>query len=643
MKRIKKMQNININHLKDLDEINDIIKVYSQYIFEDINRRNDEIFTIKIPKDNDLKNFIDLKLTGGRFITLLILIKPFVKYNVTFTDKFLINFENIDTLNNYFDNIIEYFNYLNIDIRKDIEEIINDIRNIGNTINYHLGITISMKSLIDSEKRNKNFRDLMNFSLDEDKNHNIEEIISLTNRHTNEVMEILEKDEESCLNRFIKSHTGINKNQLGQVISFIGLKPSFYESVIPIPINTNFCIGYKNITDYFINSIGARKALITSKKQVRSAGYLSQKLSYLTIDEFINDEDDCNTKHYIPVKIENKEVLKHLKNRWYLDNIDGEECLNLIDENDKNLIGKELLIRSPLTCASEKGICKTCYGELQRFNKSDNLNIGLISTFLLTNPLTQKLLSSKHLLQAKVDKINWSEEILDNFIISMNNLIPKKSEKFELIIYKDDLIEAEYARDEGKLIFNRFFIKYNKKKDAIEIESPLNLMVHEDMNTEILDNLNKYFNEEDEYYHINIQENLIYPYTFSFITENNGLNSSLLQIKQLIETSKFIKDHSITEVYYQFINLLQESGIEIDYIHIEIILKQMMKIIGGRESFLNEDFPEYKLYNIQQAIFLNDNSVSKSLLFQEIGKQLLTDDYKTLQKDGKSILDILLK
>ena len=69
----------------------------------------------------------------------------------------------------------------------------------------------------------------------------------------------------------------------------------------------------------------------------------------------------------------------------------------------------------------------------------------------------------------------------------------------------------------------------------------------------------------------------------------------------------------------------------------------MMKILDGdRTLFLLDKFPEYDLYNIQKSIFLNDDSISKSLLFQEIGKQLLTDDYNTLEKEGESVLDNLL-
>ena len=69
-----------------------------------------------------------------------------------------------------------------------------------------------------------------------------------------------------------------------------------------------------------------------------------------------------------------------------------------------------------------------------------------------------------------------------------------------------------------------------------------------------------------------------------------------------------------------------------------------MKILNGdRSQFLEDEFPDYKLYNISQSIFSNSQSVSKSLMYQFILKQLMTDDYDSMNKQGYSVLDEFLK
>jgi len=619
-----------------------ILELYNELYFNISNRKE----RVELIINGEVIEVID----KGYLFSKLTLLSPFYKYENELPIKKLDKYDlkQSGDYNLYFDDIIEYFaKKCSIDIGEDIIYIINTLNELGRLTNYNKGVSVSLKSYIDAYKRNPRLREITFFKLDRNENISIEEVIELTHQLKHETIEILKKDTECNLNPYIQSKAGLNDNQFGQVFCYIGHKPGFYEDVIPYPINTNFCRGYNDITEYLINCIGARKSLITAKTQVKNSGYLTQKLSFLTVDEkFSKTEHDCGSVFYLPVKIKNEKFLSKLSGRWFYD--EEVNQLNLIDETRFDLVGKEILIRSPITCASEDGICEVCYGELHKINKislpdTPELNIGIIATLILTNQITQKLLSTKHLLQAAVDKIEWDEIFLDYFAININNITHKEFKKFKLIIFKEDLIDAEYMRDEDKLIFNKFYIQYGKE-DPIEFESPINLQVHPDLNKELMENLNNY-DHELEKYSITITGDSEYDFLFTFITENNGLSRKLVLIKELIETNRYIKDESVEKIYERFIDLVEDSGITIQYIHLEIILRSMMVLTNGktRADFRDEDADvEIELNNVKQSIFYNSNSISKSLMFEMVNKQLLTDELNTFNKDGSSILDPLL-
>lgn len=358
------------------EEYETIKEELKQEIINDINTRQDLVNVI-ISGD-------EYELTKGNLLTLLILAKPFNVFNEEFTEDFLIDVSNVNEYETYLDHLIQYFLYQkDLKINPVIIDILDELVEISGSINYNYGSTISLKSIIDLSKRNERFREIINMKINPEDNIPADKIMELTNNNLKEMIKIIEEDEEgNILQNYLNSDAGINTKQLGQVLSYIALKPDFNENIIPIPINTSFARGLTNVTEYFINAIGARKALITSHHQVRKSGYLTRKLSLLTIDQFINDTKDCGSNFPLELEIKDKTTLKQLNGRFYYDDNDN---LCSISENDTDLIGKTLRIRTPITCACQDGICETCYGKLSKINKE--MNIGIIGTLLLTNPL----------------------------------------------------------------------------------------------------------------------------------------------------------------------------------------------------------------------------------------------------------------
>lgn len=616
-------QEINFNEVILSEEYEDVKNFLKVDIFNNIEGRND-LVTVNF-SDEDI-----YEITKGNLLTYLILAIPFNAYQEEFDPEFLVDASNVNEYNSYFDNIIEYFVEKG-DIHKHISRIIDEFALFSGKINVKYGSTVSLKTFCDLAERNPRFNELLNYKIDENANIGFDEMIKDINDKMDEMLDIIRTDEDNNVRDYLLAGAGINENQLKQVILCIGPKPDLFENIIPYPINTSFVRGL-NVRDFIINSIGGRKSLITSHFKVRDAGYLTRKLGILNMDLTVSDEDDCGTLHPIEVTIENKGFLKRLKDRWFL-NENG--MLELITLDREDLIGQTILLRTPITCGCTDGVCKTCYGELYRINQE--MNVGVISVLLLTNPLTQRLLSSKHLLQAVASKIDWGKTFDDNFNVN-RNLVLLKDTNTKLYIEKDNVDTDEETDNMILRTFEIIDINDGRRK---KITVPIDLILAESIKDNLEMNEDK---EDNNYYCINLKDFDENEPIFQYVMENNGLSAPLIAIKDLIEKNDYIKSHDITESTNYFMELIDTASLNINYIHIELILRQMFVLKKGldRESFLEEEFPEYNLYRITDGI-LHSDSLSKGLLFEQIYKQLTTNYFGTYDKVNPSIFDDFIK
>ena len=130
-----------------------------------------------------------------------------------------------------------------------------------------------------------------------------------------------------------------------------------------------------------------RKASIINFSQVKVSGYLTRKLSLLCMNTILDTEcEDCGSTNYVHVLIDNKKTLGRLNGRSVI--YKGKEFI--IDKRNQKWIGKEVDLRSPITCCNPNGkICKKCYGHLSKINTS--IHCGILGTQFLSEQQTQKI------------------------------------------------------------------------------------------------------------------------------------------------------------------------------------------------------------------------------------------------------------
>ena len=206
-----------------------------------------------------------------------------------------------------------------------------------------------------------------------------------------------------------------SNQQMKQLAGMRGLMAKPSGEIIETPIHANFREGL-NVLEYFISTHGARKGLADTALKTANSGYLTRRLVDVSQDSVVLEED-CGTLDGIEMTalIESGEIIESLGDRILgrvlLDDVldlDAENEIliqsgTLINESERNLIEnsriEKVQIRSPLTCMTEQGVCRSCYGRDLCHGGLVNLGetVGVIAAQSIGEPGTQLTMRTFHI------------------------------------------------------------------------------------------------------------------------------------------------------------------------------------------------------------------------------------------------------
>jgi DNA-directed RNA polymerase subunit beta' len=171
--------------------------------------------------------------------------------------------------------------------------------------------------------------------------------------------------------------------------------------ILSTPIRSSFREGL-SVLEYFCSTHGARKGLVDAAVKTASAGHLTRKLVDVAHNVVVT-RHDCGTT---------QGVLKGpgaLCGRVSCETLTGPAGEVLVEpgtpvtpEQVRSLqrLGiRQVRVRSPLTCAASRGVCRLCYGEDLSTGAlvEEGLAVGVIAAQSLGEPGTQLLLRNFHL------------------------------------------------------------------------------------------------------------------------------------------------------------------------------------------------------------------------------------------------------
>ena len=469
---------------------------------------------------------------------------------------------------------------------------------------------------------------------------------------------------DHCLSDAFRSKEGIKPKQAREVLVNIGMKPNGEGGIFPYVVNTSYISGgANNVAFHILESLVARIAQILSKKNTSRSGHFSRIMILncsatrkytMPYSDKIDPDYDCGTRNFIEYYVEDETALKKISDRWYRMNPMGMErrltnTYNIVKENS-DLIGKMIYLRSPIKClsaANGRGICRKCMGEL--YNIVPATNISTYSVTNMTEPLTQMMLSAKHLMEAKIDSITFdttiiSEEelakyiIIDEGTIYINPDIPD-AKKWHLYINVDDIQEdiiaslddsgdddLEDTGIEDSLNYtNVFYLRKNNTNETITIR------------TTEMDNLNftDWFNNFIENRHsIGNNEDIDIPVTtlieenaplFDVGIHNDDMSERLESVIKVID----LKANTDSYTAETFLSTLSSklNSIGLGYImsvHLEIIIMNQIrdkKDIIEMPDWSVPNQTNYQILTLKKAVMTHP-SISIAMQSENIAKML---------------------
>jgi hypothetical protein len=163
------------------------------------------------------------------------------------------------------------------------------------------------------------------------------------------------------------------------------------DRAIPIPILSSYSEGLDPV-QYWAGSYGARKGTISSKFSTPVSGFLGKQLALAT-HRLLVTEKDCGTVNGIVVAADDPDN----EGTVLATDHGGIAAGSVLTPKELKKLSGNMLVRSPLTCQAEKGICQKCAGIRERGNFPPiGDNIGIAAAQAVSEPLAQSQLNVKH-------------------------------------------------------------------------------------------------------------------------------------------------------------------------------------------------------------------------------------------------------
>jgi len=302
-------------------------------------------------------------------------------------------------------------------------DIVDNIKNIGFKYATRSGVTIAISDLQVPEEKAKVVDRTLGEQGELDKMYQRglltqqeldERVIDMWTRAKDEVAKAVSAGLNPAGPLAMMAKSGATKGGFGPISQLAGMRGLMADPsgrIIPLPIRSNFREGLTTL-EYFISTHGARKGLADTALRTADAGYLTRRLVDVAQDQIINIHD-CGTEAGIWVRRKDD-----VAGQKYDERIVGRvAAANIVDPKTGEVIvarnqiieeaaGQQIVassleqvyVRSPHTCASDKGLCQLCYGrDLARGRLVEiGAAVGIVAAQSIGEPGTQLTLRTFH-------------------------------------------------------------------------------------------------------------------------------------------------------------------------------------------------------------------------------------------------------
>ena len=305
---------------------------------------------------------------------------------------------------------------------------LDKLKNLGFKYSTLSGISISIADVVKSEHKNEiidksqKVVDTINKQyrrgLITDRER-YEKVCEVWNNTTSEVEKELKQKVQTLTDNpimmMVNSGARGSIGQYNQMAGMRGLLAKPNGDAVEIPVTSSFVDGL-SVSEYFISTHGTRKGNADTALKTADSGYLTRRLVDVVQDVIVREED-CGTIQGVVVKafvdesdgtvIESlhERITGRYTNKKVVDPktkqliIDKNELITepIADKIDKAGI-TEVEIRTALTCKTENGVCKHCYGINLATGNIAELGeaVGIMAAQSIGEPGTQLTMRTFH-------------------------------------------------------------------------------------------------------------------------------------------------------------------------------------------------------------------------------------------------------
>jgi DNA-directed RNA polymerase subunit beta' len=239
-------------------------------------------------------------------------------------------------------------------------------------------------------------------------------IIEIWQRTKSKLEEVIpeQMDQNGSAYDLWKSGARGSMRQIAQMIGMKGLIVNTRGETLEFPVISSMKEGMSPI-EYFITTHGSRKGLADTALQTAKAGYLTRRLFVVAQDAIIT-EADCKTKEGVTIGRLSASGIQIAFSKA----IKGRILASDIVDTDGNVLFKKghmlsrrdalhveaaavpsVVVRSPMTCKTLRGVCQQCYGVDLTTNAIVDIGeaVGTVAAQAIGEPGTQLTMNTKHL------------------------------------------------------------------------------------------------------------------------------------------------------------------------------------------------------------------------------------------------------
>ncbi|MAZ67527.1 DNA-directed RNA polymerase subunit beta' [bacterium] len=346
-------------------------------------------------------------------------------------------------------------------------KILDKIKDFGFKYATHAGITWGLSDLATPDEKAKIIEESTKAVLELREQFN-EGLLSDSERRrmTIEVWQKAKTAIEDLVMSAVDKHGSVHdmitsgaRGSVGQLTQMTGMKGLIQNpngDIIETPVIASYKEGMTPI-EYFITTHGSRKGLADTALKTAQAGYLTRRL-FDVAQDIVVTERDCGTKEGVSISRVNALGMeiplgRATRGRTLAEPVmSGKKELfgrgHLISSLDSTTIevseADTVIVRSPMTCKTQRGVCQQCYGfdlttdELVDIGEA----VGTVAAQSLGEPSTQLTMNTKHAGGAAsvggdiTQGLPRVEEVFDN-----------RTPKNPAVIARIDGVVADFTKD----------------------------------------------------------------------------------------------------------------------------------------------------------------------------------------------------